>query len=126
MESFNSRFKDEGQSLFVEAQTLSQLITVVDERMWYHNHERRHSSVSQLSAITVIESNWPAGPIPQPWRVEPGAPGRPSPGRRHPIAGAASAQHRGLRTPGSACLPPLGSIRLPDHVLRHSFKELLR
>jgi len=59
MESFNSRFKDEGRSLFLEAQTTSQLITVVDERMWYYNHERRHSSVSQVSPITFIKSNWP-------------------------------------------------------------------
>ena len=59
MESFNGHFKNEGRSLFLEAQTPSELITVVDERMWYYNHELRHSSVNQASPMTFIESNWP-------------------------------------------------------------------
>lgn len=42
MESFNGRFKDEGRPQLLQAQTPSQLIRVVDERMWYSDHERRH------------------------------------------------------------------------------------
>jgi hypothetical protein len=37
MESFNGRFKGEGHSLFLEAQSLGELVTVVDERMRYYN-----------------------------------------------------------------------------------------
>ena len=33
MESFNGHFKAEGHSMFPEAQNLTDLITVVDERM---------------------------------------------------------------------------------------------
>jgi putative transposase len=61
MESFNGRFKNEGRSLFLQAQTLSELIPVVDERMWYYNHGRRHSSVNQVPPLTFIERNWADG-----------------------------------------------------------------
>ena len=39
MEAFNSRFKAEGHSLFLEAQTLIDLIAVVDMRMVYYTTE---------------------------------------------------------------------------------------
>ncbi len=45
MESFNGRFKSDGHSLFLEAHSLGELVTVVNERMRYYNTERRHSSV---------------------------------------------------------------------------------
>jgi putative transposase len=61
MEAFNGRFKEEGRSLFLQAQTLSELIPVVDERMWYYNHGRRHSSVDQVPPLTFIERNWANG-----------------------------------------------------------------
>ena len=61
MEPFNGRFKEEGRSLFLQAQTLSELIPVVDERMWYYNHGRRHSSVDQVPPLTFIERNWTNG-----------------------------------------------------------------
>jgi putative transposase len=63
MESFNGRCQDEGRSLFLQAQTLSELIPVVDERMWYYNHGRRHSSVNQVPPLTFIERNWADGQI---------------------------------------------------------------
>ncbi len=55
MESFNGRFKGEGHSLFLEAQNLGELVTVVDERMRYYNTERRHSSIGCVPPSTYIE-----------------------------------------------------------------------
>jgi len=55
MESFNGRFKTEGHSLFLEAQSLAELITVVDERMRYYNTERRHSSIGYVSPSMYIK-----------------------------------------------------------------------
>ena len=55
MESFNGRFKGEGHSLFLEAQSLGELITVVDERMQYYNTERRHSSIGYVPPVMYIK-----------------------------------------------------------------------
>lgn len=55
MESFNGRFKSEAHSLFLEAQSLAELITVVDERMRYYNTERRHSSIGYVPPLMYIE-----------------------------------------------------------------------
>jgi len=55
MESFNGRFKTEGDSLFLDAGTLGGLIAVVDERMLYYNTERRHSSIGYVSPFTYIK-----------------------------------------------------------------------
>jgi transposase InsO family protein len=55
MESFNGRFKEENRSLLLEAQTLDELMEVVDQRMDYHNVERRHSSIGYLSPVAYIE-----------------------------------------------------------------------
>ncbi len=54
MESFNSRFKAEGHSLFQNAQTLADLIVVVEQRMTYYNTERRHSSINYAPPLTYI------------------------------------------------------------------------
>ena len=54
MEAFNGRFKTEGRSLFLEAETLSDLIAVVEMRMNYYNTERRHSSVGYVPPMTFI------------------------------------------------------------------------
>jgi transposase InsO family protein len=48
MEGFNSRFKVENVSLFLDARTLGELVTVVDERVRYYNHERRHSTLGNM------------------------------------------------------------------------------
>ena len=45
MESFNSRFKSENRSLFLDARTLRALGAVVSRRMDYYNHVRRHSTI---------------------------------------------------------------------------------
>jgi transposase InsO family protein len=55
MESFNGRFKSEGHSLFLEAQSLAELITVVDERMRYYNTGRRHSSIGYVPPLMYIK-----------------------------------------------------------------------
>lgn len=55
MESFNGRFKTENQSLFLEAQTLSQLQNIVADRINYYNAHRRHSSLGYLSPLAFIK-----------------------------------------------------------------------
>jgi putative transposase len=55
MESFNSRFKVEGHSLFLNAQTLVDLIAVVEQRMTYYNTERRHSSINYVPPLIYIQ-----------------------------------------------------------------------
>ena len=61
MESFNGRFKTEGHSLFLEAWSLAELISVVDQRMQYYNVERRHSSVNQVPPLMFIQRTWSKG-----------------------------------------------------------------
>lgn len=56
MESFNGRFKTEGDSLFCEAQTLAELASVVEKRMAYYNATRRHSSLNHVAPLTFIRS----------------------------------------------------------------------
>jgi putative transposase len=61
MESFFSRFKAEGHSLFLDAKGITDLADVVDGQMHYYNTERRHSSLGYLSPIGYIErmkSDW--------------------------------------------------------------------
>jgi putative transposase len=55
MESFHSRFKAEGHSLFLDAWTLPELAAVVDERMHYHNRQRRHSALDYLPPLAYIK-----------------------------------------------------------------------
>lgn len=56
MESFFGRFKEENHSLFLDAQSLAELAAVVDERMRYHNSQRRHSAIDYQSPLTYIKS----------------------------------------------------------------------
>lgn len=55
MEAFISRFKAENRSLLLDAQDLAELAEVVDQRMWYYNSERRHSSIGYKSPLAYIE-----------------------------------------------------------------------
>ena len=55
MESFNGHFKTEGHSLFLEAHSLDELVTVVDDRMRYYNTVRRHSAIGYVSPLTYIQ-----------------------------------------------------------------------
>jgi len=54
MEAFFSRFKDENRSLLLDAQTLAELSAVVEERMAYYNHDRRHSATDYLAPVTYL------------------------------------------------------------------------
>jgi hypothetical protein len=55
MEAFFSRFKEENQSLFLDAQTLPELCAVVGDRMAYYNGHRRHSSIGYVAPLTYLE-----------------------------------------------------------------------
>ena len=55
MESFFSRFKEEGRSLFFDARSISELAGLVDSRMAYYNTDRRHSSVGYVPPLTYIQ-----------------------------------------------------------------------
>lgn len=55
MEAFFSRFKDENQSLFLDAQTLPELCAAVAERMAYYNERRRHSSIGYVAPLLYLE-----------------------------------------------------------------------
>lgn len=61
MESFHGRFKTEGHSLFLEAHSVGELITVVDRRMAYYNTQRRHSSIGYVSPLAYIKRTWSIG-----------------------------------------------------------------
>lgn len=55
MESFIGHFKEEGRSLFLDAQNLTELAAVVDSQMVYYNTKRRHSSLGYVPPLTYIE-----------------------------------------------------------------------
>jgi transposase InsO family protein len=61
MEAFNSRFKSENRSLFLDAQTLTQLVAIVAKRMAYYNQDRRHSSIGYQAPARYIATlqSWP-------------------------------------------------------------------
>lgn len=54
IESFWSRFKGENHSLLWEAQTLEELIKVVDRQMVYYNTKRRHSKLAYQSPLEYL------------------------------------------------------------------------
>jgi putative transposase len=56
MESFNSRFKQEGNSLFLDAGDIEELKEVISRQMKYYNTKRRHSSLGYISPMAYIES----------------------------------------------------------------------
>ena len=55
MEGFISRFKSEGYSLFLDAQSVAELAEIVDQRIQYYNAERLHSSIGYHSPLNFIE-----------------------------------------------------------------------
>jgi putative transposase len=55
MESFIGHFKEEGRSLFLDAQSIAELATAVDRQMVYYNTNRRHSSIGYVPPLTYIE-----------------------------------------------------------------------
>lgn len=55
MEGFISRFKNENRSLFLDAPTQDALQTVVRERMYYYNYQRRHSRIDYQTPIAYLK-----------------------------------------------------------------------
>lgn len=55
MESFNSRFQAENQSLFWDCRTLAELVLVVNRQMKYYNTRRRHSSLGNKPPLTYLK-----------------------------------------------------------------------
>ena len=55
MESFFGRFKTENDDLFLEAMTLSDLRTIMAERIVYYNQVRRHSSLDYVSPLDFLK-----------------------------------------------------------------------
>jgi transposase InsO family protein len=56
MESFNGRFKHEGNSLFLDAVDMEELRLVISRQMKYYNTKRRHSSLGYVSPMAYIRS----------------------------------------------------------------------
>jgi len=61
MESFNSRFKAENRLLFLEREDLPSLKIVVDQRIQYYNHVRRHSALESQSPIRYLKEKGKSG-----------------------------------------------------------------
>ena len=55
MESFNGRLKSENRLLFWEQDDLPSLKKVVDQRLRYYNHVRRHSALGNKSPIRYLK-----------------------------------------------------------------------
>ena len=54
MESFNSRFKGENESLFHEAANIWELGRLIAQQIEYHNSRRRHSALGNTAPIDYI------------------------------------------------------------------------
>ena len=54
MEAWNSRFKNENRSLFLEAKDICELRRVVAERIDYYNGERRHSALGNQAPLVWV------------------------------------------------------------------------
>jgi transposase InsO family protein len=59
MESFNGHFKQEGNSLFLDARDMIELRAVVSRQMSYYNEKRRHSSLGYVSPMTYVRGMLP-------------------------------------------------------------------
>ncbi len=59
IESFFSRFKDEGHSEFLDAETLPELLEVVERRITFYNVDRYHSSLGYRAPLVFIRQEYP-------------------------------------------------------------------
>jgi putative transposase len=59
IESFFSRFKEEGHSEFLDAETLQGLQEVVERRIAFYNHTRYHSSLGNRAPLVFIRQEHP-------------------------------------------------------------------
>jgi transposase InsO family protein len=55
IEAFNGRFKEENRLLFWEQEDFNSLEALVDERLWYYNHIRRHSALGNESPVNYLK-----------------------------------------------------------------------
>lgn len=55
MESFNGRFKEENRLLFWEQEDFRSLEALVDDRIRYYNHVRRHSAIGNESPMNYLK-----------------------------------------------------------------------
>jgi putative transposase len=56
IESFWARFKHENQSLLLDARTLDELQTVVEQQVQYYNRERRHSGLGYQPPLAYLHT----------------------------------------------------------------------
>jgi len=56
MESFFGRFKQENHSLFLDASNLTELLSVLSQRLTYYNNQRRHSSLGNVAPMRHARS----------------------------------------------------------------------
>ena len=61
MESFFGRFKVENRSLILDAESLDELRTIVQERIKYYNRVRRHSSPGDRPPMAIIQEFYHEG-----------------------------------------------------------------
>jgi putative transposase len=59
IESFFSRFKDEGHSEFLDAETLPELQAVAERRIEFYNYTRYHSSLGNRAPLVFIRQEHP-------------------------------------------------------------------
>ena len=59
MESFFSRFKDEGHSLILQARTMTALQEVIERRVRFYNQVRYHSSLGDWPPLEWIQDRHP-------------------------------------------------------------------
>lgn len=59
VESFFSRFKEEGNSEFLDAQTLEELQEVIGRRIKFYTSERYHSSLGYRAPLVFIKEFYP-------------------------------------------------------------------
>lgn len=57
MESFNGHFKGENTSLIWEQDDLDALNSIVDSRMHYYNHRRRHASLGNKVPVVFLKEH---------------------------------------------------------------------
>ena len=61
MESFFGRFKVENRSLILDAESLDELRTIVQQRIRYYNRVRRHSSLGDRPPMAIIQDFYRKG-----------------------------------------------------------------
>ena len=61
MESFFGRLKVENRSLILDADSIEELTTIVQQRIRYYNRVRRHSSLGDRPPMAIIQDSYQEG-----------------------------------------------------------------